>query len=89
MNEIRQNGIRRNGPTPTRLLLNLTCFVGDNFSGCIHLTVFVTQQESTGYTVQAQNQSDDVPSFGSIPVFGACQGCLYRVFVSTKMKSLL
>ena len=77
----RQTGIRRNGPTPTRLLLNLTCLVGDNFFGCI-LTVFVTQQESTGYTVRAQNP-DDVPSFGSIPVFGACQGCSYRIFVST------
>ena len=47
----------------------------------LYVDCFVTQQELTGYTVRAQN-SDDVPSFGSIPVFGACQGCLYQIIVS-------
>ena len=48
----------------------------------LYVDCFVTQQELTGYTVRAQN-SDDVPSFGSIPTFGAqCQGCLYQIFVS-------
>ena len=48
----------------------------------LYVDCFVTQQESTGYTVRAQNQSDDVPSFGSIPAFGPCQGCSYQIIVS-------
>ena len=47
----------------------------------LYVDCFVTQQESMCYTVRAQNP-DDVPSFGSLPVFGPCQGCMYQIIVS-------